>query len=137
MTAGRIPFFRFFYPVIVKAGLVSFLATMDSISIKTVAALIDHTAQEEGSRVSVKYVTKDGYIREMVISKRKSIPKKKTVPSEPVRKKANVKMNGLIQILDHSHGEAIAKTLFLYGIIGFNPSGNLNQFIPVYERNLD
>jgi len=106
---------------------------MKSISIKTVAALIDATAHVEHKLVAIEYVTADGYLRQMLISKRIPSRKKTSSTSKPAktRAKANVKMNGLIEVLDHTQGESIPKTLSLYCIIGFNPDGNLNHLFPV------
>lgn len=100
------------------------------ISIKTVAALIDATSTIEKKIVGIRYITAEGHPREMKISKRASVKKKPGSHSKK-RNSPNMKDNGLIQIIDHTQGEEIPKTLFLYGIIGFNPDGDLDNLFDV------
>lgn len=107
---------------------------MKSVNIRTVAAQIDATGFiDQGKRVGIRYVTMEGEIREMIISKRVGKKRKGTSQKNDAegRKKPNAKREGLLQIVDHTRELDEAKTIFLYGIIGFNPDGDLNHLYPV------
>lgn len=107
---------------------------MKGVSIKTVAAAIDATGStEKGTMVGIRYVNSTGDIREMQVSKRGY---SKPVKNQKIRKSSqpNRKISALIPIVDHTDGDQF-KDLFLFGIIGFDPDGDLATFYPVIRGN--
>ncbi len=105
---------------------------MKRIDLKTLSAEIDSTGTvEKGRKLGIKYVNAKGEIREMVVSKRVKSVRKADKTAKPKSKSSpHMKNNALIPIIDHTDGEK-AKDLFLFGIIGFNPDGNTDNFFPI------
>lgn len=97
------------------------------VELKTVARAIDATGFEnKGKSVAIRYVKEDGEIRDMLVSKAIR-PKRRRTGDGATRAlfvNTNYKEKALIKIMDHTDS-ARYKTVFLFGIIAFNPAGNL------------
>lgn len=109
---------------------------MLGIDLKTVLAEIDATAWvESGRQIAIRYVSKDGNIRPMIISKRRPM---RSVDSQLEAKrpkaKPHFKNNYLIPVIDHTDHDK-AKDLFAGGIIGFNPEPDIEKFFPIIRND--
>jgi hypothetical protein len=111
---------------------------MKGVLLKTVAAAIDATGTvESGTMVGIRYVNARGEIKEMQISKRVASRKKTKAKAKGKSSgEPNRKVSALIPIVDHTDGDQF-KDLFLFGIIAFDPDGDLSTFYPVIRGNVN
>jgi hypothetical protein len=99
---------------------------MAVVSRKEVLAAIDATAHAQPNAeawVALRYVKKDGSIGEYIVQKSKS--KRPRSNRKQATTNYLVRNRGLIRVVDQ-HDRP--KSLFIFGIIGFNPHGNTTQF---------
>lgn len=104
---------------------------MNSVPRSVVVAAIDATATLGGGVVAIRYVKADGEISVMRV--RKSAKNRAAGSDKRPGATSNyhVRNRGLIRIIDMDDQQP--KSLFIFTIIGFNPSGDVNQLAPVHH----
>lgn len=127
----KFPFFRPKYPLtVIIRGLKEIDLWVMIVDLKTVGRLIDETAWQKDKAVAIRYVTQKGEIKEMVVSKAKKPGHHRKTDIPGIKQKyvsTNVKEKALVKVSDHTDSGRY-KSLFLFGIIGFNPDGNLGDW---------
>ncbi|MEL6802846.1 MAG: hypothetical protein AAFO91_03570 [Bacteroidota bacterium] len=92
---------------------------------KTATALIELSAEDGASPVSIQYVKQDGSIKIMRI--RKSRKKGQSAEQgESKVKSYHVRDRGLINVVDLQDGRT--KSLFIFCMVGINTSGHPKNF---------
>lgn len=94
-----------------------------------VLAAIDESGYANRGVVAIEYVRADGEIRKMRVKKSVSNPHTGSDKRKTARGNYHVRNRGLIRVVDQENMQP--KSLFIYAIIGFNPTGDTSRIYPV------
>ena len=92
--------------------------------LKTVTGLLD-----AGKVLAVRYVKASGEITELLVSKRRPSGSRPTNASKN-KASPHMKSRALIPVRDHTN-QGQFKNLLLWGIIGFNPTGEMKDWYSI------
>lgn len=100
------------------------------VPIKTVTAAIDATGHIQKDRwIAIRYVRKDGAVRDLVVRKQYT-GRKRVSKATKQRSYRRYKESGNIPVVDKQGQQ---KTIFYPAIIGFNPFGDITLMHRVHH----